>query len=897
MPEISILIPTLNEGGNIGVLLDALLNEPALLGRIEIIVVDDGSDDSTVAEVQLRKTSEPVGLLQRNAKADLTASVLEAARLARGELCVVMDADGSHPVEAVSRLVQVLKNSQADVVVGSRHVTGGAITAWPRWRRMVSRAAALIAWPFTRVRDPMSGFFATRRERLSSLAPLEAGYKVLLEVLVRTRPDPRVLEVPFEFNDRDNGSSKMNARVQWLFMRRLAALGGARLSLGNLSRFSVVGLSGIGVDLTVFWILHALDARLAMAHFGAFLVATISNFTLNYRWSFARQFNPDCSPIRRYAAFLVVALVSLTLRGGVLATLTEGFAMPAWLAILPAVGLTALVNYLGSIFYVFPARAADNNPETRWRMAALALIGCSLLLRWLYLGRAELIFDEMYYWTYTLHPALSYLDHPPLTAWLIGLGSALFGDNAFGVRTATLVLAPGSIVFAYLFTRDLYDKTRGLIGAMLVAVVPAWLATGLLMTTDAAATTAWLAALFFLQRAMLHNRRGSWLAAGVAIGLGALAKYTVILLVPGVLAFALVHPPARASLKAWQPWVGALVAMILFSPALVWNLQHDWASFAFQSIRRIDENSTISTHLMPLQTLVALGPIAGVAALYLLGPARHRFCRSPGPRRFMLAMALVPLGLVALFGLRAEIKYHWLVPLWLGMLPMIAATVFPPARVQTSRASRLLSRTWRPLLPLSLVAVGFGLHYATLGLPGIQAQPNRLGYMGWPELAREVHVIESQLEASSGKRPVVAGMAKWGIAAALSFHDVDGRRENITARNLVGMSGSQWERWFDPSCDPERPVLLVSHEPKLIDETWLERALIDLGPLEKSTVYRDGMPIQTLYYRIGAGFRPEMLRDPGHVPPEPDEVNRVTRLNKGGSCLALEPKGGRITGF
>ena len=228
---------------------------------------------------------------------------------------------------------------------------------------------------------------------------------------------------------------------------------------------------------------------------------------------------------------------------------------------------------------------------------------------------------------------------------------------------------------------------------------------------------------------------------------------------------------------------------------------------------------------------------------------------------------------------------------------MIAATVFPPERVKTSRASRLLSRTWRPPLPLSLVAVGFGLHCSALGLPGVQGQPNRLGYMGWPELAREVHAIESQLAASSGKRPVVAGMAKWGIAAALSFHDVDGRRENITARNPVGMSGSQWKRWFDLSCDPERPVLLVSHEPKLIDETWLERALIDLGPLEKSTVHRDGLPIQALYYRIGAGFRPEMLRDSGHVPPEPDEVNRVTRLNKDESCLALEPKGGRITGF
>lgn len=866
-PAISVIVPTRNEGGNIGALVDSLLAQPHLAERVEIVVADDGSTDSTIAEVQARADSGRVRLLQRSGTPDLTASVLEAARIARGRYCVVMDADGSHPTETVARLLEPLEAGKADVAVGSRHVQGGAIDDWPRWRRLASRAAAFLAWPFTRVRDPMSGFFATTRDRLASLEPLEAGYKVLLEVLVRTRPDPKVVEVPFRFNDRDTGASKMNARVQWLFVRRLAALGGARMTLGNLSRFSLVGLSGVGVDLAVFWLLRSLDATLATAHFGAFFVATVSNFMLNYRWSFAREFDPDRSALRRYSAFLVVALLSLTLRGGVLALLSEGLDVAPWLAIFPAVGLTAVINYLGSIFYVFPARDAENNPETRWRMAALALIGCSLMLRWLYLGQAELIFDEMYYWTYTLHPALSYLDHPPLTAWLVWLGSSIFGDNAFGVRAATLLLGPAAIVFAYLYARDLYDKTRGLLGAMLVAVVPGWMATGFLMTTDAAATAAWLAALYFLQLGLIRNRPGAWFGAGIAIGLGALAKYTVAFLGPAVLVFMLVHRPARHHLGTWQPWAGALIALALFSPVLVWNFQHDWASFAFQSTRRIAEEATVSAHRLPIHTLVALAPLAGVVALYLLGPARKRLCRSDAARRFMLSMALGPLAIIAAFGLFTETKVHWIVPAWLGLLPMIAATVYPPARAASSRVSRAIAGLWRPLLPLSLVAFGFGLHYISIGLPGVQWQPNRLGYMGWPELARAVDSIEAQIEAETGKRPIIAGMAKWGIPAALAFHDVDGRRDNITARNLVGMRGSQWERWFDPETDPTRPVLLVSHESKLIDEDWLAIALIGLGPLRTMTVYRDDMPIQTLHYRIGDGFRPDMLRYPGHIPP------------------------------
>ncbi|MGK7297178.1 MAG: glycosyltransferase family 39 protein [Candidatus Wenzhouxiangella sp. M2_3B_020] len=865
-PCISVIVPTLDEGGNIGPLIDRLLAEPALAGRVEIVVADDGSTDSTVDEVQARATGGDVRLLRRSGRPDLTASVLEAARVARGEFCVVMDADGSHPVEAVGRLLAPLENGRADVAVGSRHVDGGAIADWPAWRRLTSRAAALLAWPFTRVRDPMSGFFATTRERLASLDPLEAGYKVLIEVLVRTRPDPRVVEVPFRFNDRDTGTSKMTARVQWLFVRRLAALGGARMTLGNLSRFSLVGLSGVGVDLAVFWLLRSLEAGLATAHFGSFFVATVSNFALNYRWSFAREFEQDRPVLGRYGAFLVVALLALVIRGGVLAALTQGLSLDAAAAIVPAVALTAVINYFGSVFYVFPARDAENNPEIRWRMAALGLIACSLAMRWLYLGQAELIFDEMYYWVYTLHPALSYLDHPPLTSWLIGIGSALLGDNAFGVRVATLVLAPAAIAFAYLYCRDVYDKTRGLLGAMLVATVPAWLAAGFLMTTDAPVLVAWLAALYFLRRALVEGDERAWWGAGVAIGLGALAKYTIAFLAPAVVVFMLLHASARAQLLRWRTWAGAAVALALFSPVLVWNAGHDWASFAFQSTRRIAEEPQITTHWLPLHTIVGLAPLAGLLALWLLGPARKRYCRRTPDRAFMMAMTLTPLAITAAFGLFTELKVHWVVPMWLGVLPMIAATVHPPDHVPRTRTTRALTTLWRPLLPLSLVVAGMGLHYVSIGLPGVQWQPNRLGYMGWPELAQEVHRIEQRIEAETGKRPVIAGMAKWGIASALTFHDVDGRVDNITARNLVGMSGSQWERWFDPETDPDRPVLLVSHEAKLIDESWLEGAVIGLGPLETRTVYRDDMPIQRLHFRIADGFRPEQLRYPGHIP-------------------------------
>ncbi|MDX1627008.1 MAG: glycosyltransferase family 39 protein, partial [Wenzhouxiangellaceae bacterium] len=621
-PEATVIVPTLNEAGNIGPLIDRLFAQPGLADRIEVIVADDASTDGTRDEVRERSARRPVRLVEPPGPADLTGAVLHAARHARGRWCVVMDADGSHPPERVADLLRPLEDGRADVAVGSRHVTGGEIADWPKWRHTVSRVAALLAWPFTSVRDPMSGFFATSTERLSSLEPLRAGYKVLLELLVRSKPEPRVIEIPFRFADRHAGESKMTVAVQWLFVRRLAALGGARLTLGNATRFGAVGLSGVVIDLAIFWLLQSLGATLATAHFGSFLAATLSNFALNYHWSFAGTFRRDEPAWKRYPRFLLTALLALCVRGGVLALLV-GLGIPAAVAIVPAVAATAVINYLGSIFYVFPAREGHHDPAVRWRLAALALIALSLLIRWLYLGRVELIFDEMYYWVYQARPALSYLDHPPLTAWLIWIGTQVAGDTPAGVRLATVVLAPIAMVYAYLFGRDVAGKTRGLLAAMLVATVPGWLATGFLMTTDAALVTAWLAALFHARRALVDGRRGHWWPTGIAIGLGMLAKYTAAFLGPAILVFALVHAPARRRLADWRPYAAALLCFALFSPVLVWNAQHDWASFTFQATRRIAEDAGFGSHLLLVHTVAMLAPLAGLVALYALGPARR----------------------------------------------------------------------------------------------------------------------------------------------------------------------------------------------------------------------------------------------------------------------------------
>ncbi|MEM7054813.1 MAG: glycosyltransferase family 39 protein, partial [Pseudomonadota bacterium] len=814
-PQISIIVPTLNEAGNIGPLLDALDKLPVLKDRYEVVVADDASSDDTVAEAKARQIEQPVRVLERSGPRDLSASVLEAARLAQGQWIVVMDADGSHPVDAIADLLQPLLSGKADVSIGSRHLPDGGIDDWPGWRRWVSRTASLLAWPFTSISDPMSGLFATRRERLVQLPVKRAGYKILLEVLLRTTPEPSVAEVPFRFTDRTAGQSKMTAAVQWMFMRRLAAFGGAHSVKGKAWPLFVMLLLFVVLDAGLFAWFDATAITANSAQIASFASASFVLLMLFLGW-----FKPERVGLARpLARFTLAALLILVLRGGVFGLLLP---IGSLAALLVASLFSSALFWLALLFYVFP-QCSNSHPRLRWHLAALALIAVSLLLRALYLGQAELIFDEMYYWTYNLYPALSYLDHPPFTAWLIAIGTAIAGDSVFGVRLLHWLLAPLALWLAYSYGKAMGGKTVGLFCALLIATVPAWFASGFLMVTDAPQMLAWLAALYGFQRALIEQKTDGWVIAALAMGLGLLSKYTIAFLVPAVLLFIVINSKLHHWLWNWRTWLAAFVALLLFSPVLIWNAQNEWASFVFQTTRRVDEESSFSSHWLIAHTLIMLVPLAGIAALYVLGPIRKWLAPEPQKRQFMLIMTLIPLGFLAFFGAFTPTKFHWVMPIWLGVLPMIAMTIasiaLPQEQAHKDRMKpsilKLLHRLWPVALPATLIVFGLGLQHVTLGLPGVPGKEYRLGYQGWAEIAEVVHELEVQLERQTGQRPIVAGMAKWGVSAALSFHDVDGRTDNITARNLVGLSGSQWEHWFDHTQSPDRPVILVHHEPKL----------------------------------------------------------------------------------
>lgn len=868
-PSISVVIPTLNEGANIGPLLKRLFAALATESGVEVLVVDDSSTDDTVEQAKQWSETHPVRVIERRGKPDLSGAVLDGARAALGQWVVVMDADGSHPPERISDLVSPLVSGKSDLSIGSRHAAGGATRGWPWHRHLASWLATALAWPFTEVRDPMAGFFATSRERLLALPGHAAGYKILLEMLVQGGDDVRTVEVPIEFEDRQRGQSKLGLTQQVTYLKRLAYLAGGRVSLGSASKFILVGLSGMLVDLIIFQVLISGQSRLGSAHVTSFFVATITNFILNYRWTFRGTAHTDLSISARYLRFFIVAVMALMMRGGVLVLLVEVFSLAPMAAILPAIVVTAGVNYLGSAFYVFASTASGVVPRVRWHLAAIGLFFYVLILRLFYMGHVELIPDEMYYWVYSQKLDLAYLDHPPLVGWLIAVGTRIAGDTIFGVRLMLIPLTLLGVWFVYRYGATMGGRTAGLMCVLAVTVLPFFAVSGLLMTPDAPMLVAWAAALYFFKRALIDDRASAFFGLGLAMGVGLLAKYTIALLAPAALIFMLIDRRSWHWFGRPEPYLSVLLATAIISPVLVWNAENSWASLAFQSTRRLLENPEFASHMVLVYALLLLSPIVALAGFMVLGRSRLELCPDVRKRRFMLTMTIVPLGIFLIYGMFTVIKFHWTLPAWIALLPMIMTALVRhiwPGTLPLNRLHAVIMRAWVPSVVVLVIGYGVLLHYLTLGLPGLKTTDFGSGYLGWEQTTEAVRRLENRIIRETGQRPIIASTDKWSGAAALAWHYRPDDFDHITGQNLIGMSGSMWEYWFDRQTDPSRPVLLINRSSKLIDEEWLALALIDLGPLQSVDIRRNDEPVGKLYYRIGAGFKPQQVRYPDRIP-------------------------------
>lgn len=235
--KLAMVIPTLNEAGNIPTLLDRLSAAVAELPlACEFIVVDDDSTDGTADVVRDYACKDPrVRLVVRKGQKGLAGAVIHGWTHSDAELLGVIDADLQHPPEVLPRLIEPVLNG-ADIAVASRYTNGNgdSVGEWNKLRLFISRCSTLATAPLqkkgVKIKDPLSGYFVVRRECIADLELQPEGFKILLEILVKGRIR-RAVEVPFQFATRQSGKSKADFKVALHYFTLL----------GKLSRYALFG--------------------------------------------------------------------------------------------------------------------------------------------------------------------------------------------------------------------------------------------------------------------------------------------------------------------------------------------------------------------------------------------------------------------------------------------------------------------------------------------------------------------------------------------------------------------------------------------------------------------------------------------------------------------------------
>ena len=877
MAIVSIIVPTLNEAGNIDPLLERIFNIRDLHAiDLEVVFVDDQSTDGTADEIMAWQADYPVRLVRREFDDGLAGAVMAGARVAAGDFVVVMDADLSHPPEAIPELIAPLLADSHDMTIGSRYVEGGSIPGWPLSRKISSKLATVPARLLTDVSDPMAGLFAVRRQRLAGLSRHVSGFKIGFELLATAEVDLRVTEVPITFHDRHQGKSKMNAAVIGDYLRQLLQLTGVRLlpAPGVGLWLALAMLLGIAADYPLLHVLLQRGLPFGSAHVLSGLGAAAVVFLALLAQPVVRPATSLRLTMATVAGFWGVALLAVLLRGGIIGLLHRHGGWDDQGLAVTAVLFGAVAGYLGNMLFIFSGEQRRINPELHWRCLGLAVAAVLFLVRLIYAGQLELLEEEAYYWNYARHLDIGYLDHPPMIAVLIRLGTAIFGDSEFGVRAGALCTWPLGAWFAYRYACRSLDRTIAFRTVFLYSILPFFFWTGLVMTPDAPLAACWAAVVFFLHRALIGGDNTAWRWIGLWLGLGMLSKYTILLLGPATVLFMLLDRDARTWFRRPQPYLAALLALLVVSPVVLWNFRHDWASFAFQSQGRVNDVAVFSTDALFGAIVLLITPLGLIALGHFLLHGRSvlgRFLAAPGraagrEHRFILCMVLLPLAVFLFFSLFREVKLNWTGPLWFAFLPAMALTMRDLGRrVAAERFVRVMRRLWPATALIVMLVTLAGLHYFSLGLPGV---PGFRGpfMMGWRQLAVEVDRLVARVEDKTGATPLVVGMDPYPIASALTFYrrgggSDDARRQGGVAADdatlswhVFGWKGLMYGFWFPPAALEGRDMLLVAKDREPLRNAYFQRYVTKVHNVRQIPVAKNGAPLTIYHYRLVRGY-------------------------------------------
>jgi 4-amino-4-deoxy-L-arabinose transferase-like glycosyltransferase len=392
--------------------------------------------------------------------------------------------------------------------------------------------------------------------------------------------------------------------------------------------------------------------------------------------------------------------------------------------------------------------------QMKW--AACGLAGLTVV-RLCVASFAPLAPDEAYYWVWSRALAAGYVDHPPMVALWIRAGTAIAGANPIGVRLLGPIAAALGSALVYDTAERLFPgRSAGLIAAALLNATLVLGVGAVIMTPDTPLLLFWTAALWAGARLARGGVPAWWLAAGLFSGLALMSKYTGAFLPIGLGLFAVTTTPRL--LRRPEPWVGALIAGLLFLPVVLWNAQHDWAGFLRQGGRVADWRPERAAQFLAELVGGQIGlATPGIFILFTVGivVAIRMTARSRDPAWTLLAAFSVPPLLVFVqHAVGDRVEGNW------------PAIVYPAAAVAAAGQPSTIWRRWMwPSGVLGFVIAAAVYGHVMTGRPAVPGgrDPVARQLFGWAELAARAETMRQTAHAD------FISAEPYGVAAELAW--------------------------------------------------------------------------------------------------------------------------------
>ena len=431
-----------------------------------------------------------------------------------------------------------------------------------------------------------------------------------------------------------------------------------------------------------------------------------------------------------------------------------------------------------------PPRVASGRP-VGLLVAAVLVVVTLLRLAFLAWGGLDLSPDEAHYWEWSRRLDLSYYSKGPLVAYLIAGLTAVFGASAFGIRLGAVGLSALGAWALYRLGRDLFGRPEpGALAVVGLQLTPLVWAGSLLMTIDAPFIVAWILALWAAHRALTGGGAVAWLVLGLAVGVGSLAKYTMLFILPGFLLYLWLAPEHRPSRRSPGPVMAGVTALVALTPVLVWNARTGWVSARHVASQGRGGGLTLEylIEFLGSQLLVLTPLVAALLGWGLWIGVREGFVRRREPYRFLLAFAAPVAGAYLVVALQGKVQANWPAAAYPSLalatagllLERRAGLATTPRRTQT-----------RLLVAAAAMALGVSALAHVIDRLDLRRQLDPTTRLrGWAELGRTVGATIEQMPAPrqtflvSGRYQVVSELAFYTPGRPPAYNFNLGRRLN-----------------------------------------------------------------------------------------------------------------------